>query len=126
MSRSAPPPSRAPFFWLLFGAGGMLAALVLPALVFFSGVVAPLAARLFDTELLAHARVLALLGSPLARLLCAGFIAALCWHAAHRIGHLWHDLSWPGARLAARLCYALALAASVAAVVLVALLPPPA
>ena len=33
--------SNAPIFWSLFGAGGMLAALIGPALVFITGIAAP-------------------------------------------------------------------------------------
>ncbi|HEX6550905.1 MAG TPA: fumarate reductase subunit FrdD, partial [Gammaproteobacteria bacterium] len=42
MKTAALKRSNAPVFWLLFGAGGMLSALAGPALVFITGIAAPL------------------------------------------------------------------------------------
>ena len=56
--------SNAPIFWPLFGAGGMLAALIGPALVFITGIAVPMGwpVRRDTDELRAHAGVCAELG----------------------------------------------------------------
>ena len=50
--------SNAPIFWALFGAGGMLSALVGAVLVFITGIVAPLGLFLLR-DALSYANVLA-------------------------------------------------------------------
>ncbi|HXE49479.1 MAG TPA: fumarate reductase subunit FrdD, partial [Ramlibacter sp.] len=50
--------SNAPIFWLLFGGGGMLAALFGTMLVFITGIAAPLGWP-FGPDLLSYPRVLA-------------------------------------------------------------------
>lgn len=117
--------SHEPPFWLLFGAGGLLAALVLPAVVLFTGLIAPLSGRSGDAGLLEHARMLSLLSTPIARLACAGFIALLAWHACHRIYHLCHDLGLRGGAGLRWACYGTAALVSVIGLVLVMGLPHP-
>ena len=58
--------SHEPVFWLLFGAGGMLSALVGPVLVFITGIAVPLGWLAPDA--LDHARVLAFVRHPLGAL----------------------------------------------------------
>jgi fumarate reductase subunit D len=87
--------SPEPVFWALFGAGGMLSALLAPALIAVTGVLAPLG--VFG-DLLARERVLALLQSPAAALAVLGVVALFVWHACHRLLHSAHDLgARPGA-----------------------------
>ncbi len=117
--------SHEPLFWLLFGAGGLVAALVLPAVVVFTGLIAPLTPHSADAGLLDYARVLTLFASPGARAACAGFIALLAWHAAHRILHLCHDLGAHGGAGLKWSCYGSAAAVSLLAGGLVVLLPSP-
>jgi len=50
--------SNAPVFWLLFGAGGMLSALFGTALVFITGIAAPLAWP-FGADFMSYPRILA-------------------------------------------------------------------
>lgn len=81
-----PLPRRtiAPVFWLLFGAGGMLAALFGPALILITGVMIPqgwgLPAQLGD-----YANVLAFARNPFGKLVLLVVIALLFWHAAERL-----------------------------------------
>jgi fumarate reductase subunit D len=80
----APPQSRTtpePFVWLLFSAGGVVAALVLPVLVVLFGVAIPLG----WVPAPDHAHLLAVLRNPLTRLGMFGICALALVHAAHRL-----------------------------------------
>jgi len=80
----APPQSRTtpePFVWLLFSAGGVVAALVLPVLLVLFGVAVPLGWVAAPD----HAHLLALLRNPLTRLAMLGICALALVHAAHRL-----------------------------------------
>jgi fumarate reductase subunit D len=70
-----------PFVWLLFSAGGVVAALVLPVLLVLFGVAIPLG--LVDAPDYAH--MLALLHNPLTQLGLLGVCALALVHAAHRL-----------------------------------------
>jgi fumarate reductase subunit D len=100
--------SNAPIFWLLFGAGGMLSALLGPALVFITGIAAPLgwppASGLMD-----HARMLAFARNPLGKVFVFSVIALFAWHAAHRIFHSLHDIGLKAGTPAKIVCYGSAL-----------------
>ncbi|MET0995874.1 MAG: fumarate reductase subunit FrdD [Mycobacterium sp.] len=76
------PPRRSaePFVWLLFSAGGMVAALVLPVLLFLFGVAFPL--RLLDAP--DHAHLLAVVRNPLTKLVLLGVCVLALFHWAHR------------------------------------------
>lgn len=77
-------PSRTtpePFVWLLFSAGGVVAALVLPVLLVLFGVAIPLGWVTAPD----HAHLLALLRNPLTRLAMVGICALTLVHAAHRL-----------------------------------------
>lgn len=107
--------SNAPIFWTLFGAGGMLAALVGAMLVYITGIAAPAGIGLPATAL-DHARVLAFARHPAGQLALFGVIALFLWHGAHRIYHSLHDLgvhAGTGAKLA---CYGGAMAGTLAAI----------
>ncbi len=106
MSSGTSPPARshAPIFWLLFGAGGMLSALFGPALVFITGIAAPLGI-VIPHDLLSYPRVLALAQHWAGKSLLFVIVALFAWHAAHRLLHSLHDLGLrigPATRL---LCY---------------------
>ena len=80
----AHPESRTtpePFVWLLFSAGGVVAALVLPVLLVLFGVAIPLG----WVPAPDHAHLLALLRNPLTRLGLIGVSALALVHAAHRL-----------------------------------------
>ena len=70
-----------PFVWLLFSAGGIVAALVLPVLLVLFGVAIPLG----WVEAPDHAHLLAVLRNPLTRLGLLGICALALVHAAHRL-----------------------------------------
>jgi fumarate reductase subunit D len=113
-------PSRAEAAaWLLFSAGGMVSALLVPVLVLLFGV-------LFPLGLLAppdHAGLAALLGHPLVRILLFGLCVLALLHWAHRFRYtLFDGLQLDRLRTPINvLCYAAVLAGSVwAAVVLLA------
>jgi fumarate reductase subunit D len=82
--------SHEPIFWSLFGAGGVLAALVLPASIFVSGIAGPLG--WLPGEALGYERMAAFAGSLLGALAVWAVISLTAWHAAHRIYHSLHDL----------------------------------
>jgi fumarate reductase subunit D len=80
----APPQSRTtpePFVWLLFSAGGVVAALVLPVLLVLFGVAIPLGWVAAPD----YAHLLAVLRNPLTRLGLLGICALALVHAAHRL-----------------------------------------
>ena len=111
--------SNAPIFWSLFGAGGILSALIGPALVFITGIAAP-SGLLPDLMSYPHALAFARNGAGKAFLFLV--VSLFLWHGAHRIFHSLHDLGLRAGTLAKLLCYGLALAGTVAcAVALLAL-----
>jgi len=108
--------SNAPVFWLLFGAGGMLSALFGTALVFVTGIAAPLGWP-FGAGLLAYPRVLALAQHWLGKGFLFAVIALFAWHAVHRIFHSLHDVGLHNGALAKAACYGGALVLTVVAAV---------
>ena len=83
--------SHEPVFWLLFGAGGMLSALLGPVLVFVTGIAVPLG-LLLPADTLRYDRVLALVQHPLGKLALLAVIALFLFHGCHRLLHSLHDL----------------------------------
>jgi len=79
--------SNEPFLWLLFSAGGMLAALLIPIVLFMYGLAFPLG----WLEPPSYQRMLALVSHPLTRLAIFVFcLLALC-HWAHRFRYTLYD-----------------------------------
>jgi fumarate reductase subunit D len=74
----------APVLWLLFGAGGLLAALFGPALVIITGLAAPTHVG-FGPAFMDHAHALAFARNPLGKLILLAIIALFAWHGAERI-----------------------------------------
>ncbi|MEE4184882.1 MAG: fumarate reductase subunit FrdD [Gammaproteobacteria bacterium] len=109
--------SHEPVVWALFGAGGMVAAFLLPVLMLFTGVLVPLG--IVDSATLSYARVQAFAEHWLGGLVVVGVIGLSAWHALHRIFHSLNDLKVGARRLRFMLCYGLAAAITVAAGVLV-------
>jgi len=106
--------SNAPIFWLLFGAGGMLAALLGPMLVFITGLAVPLGWPL-PSDLLSYPRVLALAQHWIGKGFLFVVIALFAWHAAHRVLCSLHDLGIHKGLVAKLACYGSALALTVIA-----------
>jgi fumarate reductase subunit D len=100
--------SNAPVFWLLFGAGGMLSALLGTMLVFITGLAVPLGWPL-ARDALAYPRVLALAQSVVGKGALFVVIALFAWHAAHRIFHSLHDVGIRSGTTAKLACYGSAL-----------------
>lgn len=76
-----------PFFWVLFSAGGALAALLIPILLLLYGLVFPLG-------LLAppnYQSTLALVGHPLGRLVVLALCVLALFHWAHRFRYTLYD-----------------------------------
>jgi fumarate reductase subunit D len=84
--KDSPLPKRtiAPLFWLLFGAGGMLAALFGPALILITGVMIPFGWGV-PASLGSYSKVLAFARNPIGKLVLLALIALLFWHAAERL-----------------------------------------
>jgi fumarate reductase subunit D len=74
-----------PLLWLLFSAGGVVAALLLPVLVLVFGVLVPLG---WDPG---RDRLLALLHNPLTRLVLFGAFTLALFHGAHRFRFTLYD-----------------------------------
>lgn len=106
--------SNKPLIWLPFAAGGMLAALVLPALAL---VLLLDATGMLSTAALSYARLSAFADHALVRLALFVLIGLAYWHAAHRLRMTVQDLGvrQPGPRrLLAWTLYLLAAAGTVA------------
>lgn len=101
--------SNAPIFWLLFGAGGMLSALLGPMLVFITGVASPLGWAVP----LNYPRVLAFAQAWWGKGFLFMVIALFAWHAVHRIFHSLHDVGLRTGTAAKLLCYGAALGITV-------------
>ncbi len=93
--------SNEPIFWSLFGAGGMLSALVGVALVFITGIGVPLAI-LVSQDLMQYQNMLGFAQHWLGKIVVFAIIVLFLWHAALRILNMLHDFgvhTGAGARL---------------------------
>jgi succinate dehydrogenase subunit D len=106
--------SNAPIFWSLFGAGGVLSALVGPVLVYITGIAAPTGVGL-PPAALAYPRVLTFAQSAGGKVALFAIIAFFLWHAAHRIYHCLHDFGVHPETATKVLLYGFAFIGSVAA-----------
>ena len=102
LKRSWQPP-----FWLAFGAGGMLAALVGWMLVWITG--------FGPVELLSYDHVHAFAARWPGKLLLLGVIALFLFHGVHRVYHWLHDFGIRPGRGCWLACYGLAIAGTAAA-----------
>ncbi len=76
-----------PLLWILFSAGGVLSALLMPALLFLFGLAFPLGWMAPPT----HAHLLAVLRHPLARLALFALCTLSLFHWAHRFRYTLYD-----------------------------------
>jgi fumarate reductase subunit D len=76
-----------PLLWLLFSAGGVLAALLIPVLLFLFGVAFPLGWLTPPS----HGHLLALFGHPLSRVALFFFCSLALFHWAHRFRYTLYD-----------------------------------
>lgn len=89
MRQFLPTRSDEPMYWLMFGAGGMVASMVLPAIM-----VVLIAAGLYGdgiTEYLNYTQVTAIFGNWLLSLVVFGVVFLLSFYALHRMHHSSHD-----------------------------------
>jgi fumarate reductase subunit D len=92
--------SNEPIWWSLFGAGGMLAALLLPALIVMTGLVLPF------SEEDSYDRLRSLVSLWYVKLALFAIVSLPLFHWAHRFRYTVADLGIHGARgLIAVLCY---------------------
>jgi fumarate reductase subunit D len=113
LRQEAPSRRVEPLLWLMFSAGGMLAALFLPVLLFLFGLAFPLG----WLPAPAHPHLSALVRHPLTRLALLALCALASFHAAHRLRYTLRDgLQLKRLRpLIDLLCYGGALAGSAVA-----------
>ena len=90
--------SNEPIFWLLFGAGGVLSALVAPILILITGIIGPTGPWM-PASALAYARVHGFAQHWFGKLLLLVVISLFLFHAVHRIYHGLH--AGTGAKVAA-------------------------
>ena len=102
-------PSNVPVFWLLFGAGGMLSALLGSMMIFIMRIAVPLGWPL-PSDLMACPRMLAFAQNWAGKSFVFVIIALFAWHAAHRIFHNLHDLGVHNGVVDKVVCYGVALA----------------
>ena len=76
-----------PLLWMLFSAGGVLSAILMPVLLFLFGVAFPLGWMATPT----HTQMLAVLTHPLAGLIVFALCALSLFHWAHRFRHTLYD-----------------------------------
>ena len=81
--------SNKPIFWSLFGAGGMLSALVGPALIYVTGIAVP--SGTMSEATLAYERVAAFAHSGFGKLALFLVISLFLFHGCHRMYHCLHD-----------------------------------
>ena len=98
-----------PYLWLLFSAGGVLSAMLLPIFALLLGIAIPLGwipAPGYD-------RLLAVASNPITRLVLFGLAFLSLFHFAHRLRHTLHDAVRLKGPFIAILCYGAAVAGSV-------------
>jgi fumarate reductase subunit D len=74
-----------PLWWLLFGAGGFAAALVLPALFFTVAIAFPFG--WFGDPVATFHRMQTLCANPLGQGLVSAVLSLTFWHSAHHLRH---------------------------------------
>lgn len=111
--------SHEPIFWLLFGAGGMLAALIGAMLVFLLAFAVP--SGLLPADALSYASMQAFVHALLGKAFVLAVIVLFFWHAVHRIFHSLHDLGIHAGLRARLLVYGTAAAGTLIAAATVCL-----
>ncbi len=108
--------SDEPIYWGLFGAGGVVAAMLLPILILITGILMPLG--WLPAEALSYEKIHALATSWWGAPILLAVIALPICHGMHRIYHGLHDLGVHQSRLFHYLCYGFAFGVSAAALTL--------
>ncbi|MFM2484850.1 fumarate reductase subunit FrdD [Celerinatantimonas yamalensis] len=108
--------SNEPIFWGLFGAGGMVAAILTPVCILITGLLIPLGA--FDSNKYSFERASFLAGHWLGALVLLIVISLPMWHGMHRIYHGLHDIGVKTTMAYKLVCYGIALVVTIATAVL--------
>lgn len=105
MAKSARPSRSEPLIWLLFTAGGGVAAFLFPVHVVILGIA--YAAGWLPDDALSYERIINLVRNPLTKIYLGVLVALPLYHAAHRIRFgLRHELKIErGKRILATSCY---------------------
>lgn len=113
--------SNEPIFWSIFGAGGVVTALLLPGLVLVTGMLVPLG--WLPAKSMTYERLSGFAGDPIGALVVLAVIFLSLWHAGHRIFHSLHDFG-VHTRMATwkKVCYGAAAAGGAWAVLMLVLL----
>jgi len=77
-----------PVFWGLFGAGGVVAAYLTPALMLITGILVPLGMM---EGYLSYENVMAFAQHWFGKLVIVTVVALPMWNASHRLYHAMHD-----------------------------------
>lgn len=107
--------SHEPIFWSLFGAGGVLSALVGPALILVTGLLVP-AGIWLPGDAMSYERMHAFAGHWLGKLAIVAVISLFLWHGMHRVYHGLHDLGVHAGKGTMTLCYGVAFVATLLSV----------
>ncbi|CAG8998724.1 MAG: Fumarate reductase subunit D [Candidatus Celerinatantimonas neptuna] len=108
--------SNEPIFWGLFGAGGMVSAILTPVCILITGLLVPLG--IFSADKYSFERVSTLAGHWIGAIVLLILISLPMWHAMHRIYHGLHDLGIHVGLKAKVLCYGIAFIVSIVSIVL--------
>lgn len=108
--------SNAPIFWALFGAGGMLAALIAPMLVFITGIAAP-TGFLLPADAMSYDRMLALAHNAFAKLALLAVVSLFMFHGGLRMYHSLHHLGFHTGIATKAVIFGIALLATIVAAV---------
>ena len=109
--------SNEPIFWALFGAGGTLAALLGPVLIFITGIAVPLG-FLLPRNTMSYGPMLAFARNPIGKLAVLAVISLFLFHGCHRMYHSLHDLGVPAGTGGKVFFYGFAILATLATAVL--------
>ena len=108
--------SNEPMVWSLFSAGGMISALVTPALILLTGIAIPLG--IVGSDAIGFERAQAFAANPIGKLILLVLVVLPLWHALHRFRFALVDLGLHGAKTALGvICYGFALIGSLLAIV---------
>jgi fumarate reductase subunit D len=105
-----------PVFWLLFGAGGMVSALIGAAFVLVTGIALPLG-LLAPQGAPTYDAVLAFCQHWAGKAFVFAIVFLFLWHGAHRAFHCLHDLGIHAKKASMFACYGIAALGTLAAAV---------
>ena len=96
--------TKEPFWWGMFSAGGVVAALLIPVHIFIDGLAVPLG--VVDGDVLGYERMRLLLANPLIKVYLFVLVVMPLYHAAHRVRFSLYELGLREFRISMDvLCY---------------------